>query len=288
MSSSILLSTLRRSLAARRHPPHHGPPPPPPPPPRLPVDVAERALVISYSTDSILSTGPTETTYHKKKIRIKVIDANTDVSVMADAILKSADVIPAERKPLVVELLSKLRAGGAPTSASAAPAPTTVTSRPKPADVARNTERQAFEGAAAAAAARGSSKDAVGGSSTPVVAVGKPPLGAGGAAPAVAGGAGTGAPAAAAAAAPSELVDWDDPSARMADVDTYLERLYDEDLPTKTEAAKKIVALSQRAANLISLCENAVRLCGVLHTGCTLTFSLTPLHTHTHSPPSLF
>ncbi len=209
--------------------------------------------MISYSTDSILSTGPTETTYHKKKIRIKQIDAGTDVSVMADAILKSADVIPAERKPLVVELLSKLRAGGAGASASAAPAPATVTSRPKPADVARNTERQAFEGAAAAAAARGSSKDAAGGSSAPAAGAGKPPIAgaAGGPAP----------PSASAAAAPSELVDWDDPSARMADVDTYLERLYDEDLPTKIEAAKKIVALSQRAANLISLCENAVRSC---------------------------
>ena len=37
-----------------------------------PVDIAERALVISYSTDTLLASatgapGPTETTHHKKK-----------------------------------------------------------------------------------------------------------------------------------------------------------------------------------------------------------------------------
>jgi hypothetical protein len=37
-----------------------------------PVDISERALVISYSTDTLLASatgapGPTETTHHKKK-----------------------------------------------------------------------------------------------------------------------------------------------------------------------------------------------------------------------------
>jgi hypothetical protein len=202
----------------------------------LTLDVAERALVISYSTDSILSTGPTETSYHKKKIRIKTIEANTDLSLMADAIVKSADVIPAARKPLVIELLSQLRAG-APTAAAAA-----VTSRPKPADVARDTEKKAFEAAAAAAAA--APKEAPAGAAA---AAAKPPK------------AGSGPAPTAGASAPTEVADWDDPTARMADVDAYLEKLYDDDLSLKTEAAKKIVALAQHASNLIALCENAVR-----------------------------
>ena len=53
-----------------------------------------------------------------------------------------------------------------------------------------------------------------------------------------------------------EVQDWDDPSARLEDVDAYLEKLYDEDVATKTEGARKLVALAQHSRNLERLCAN--------------------------------
>ena len=67
----------------------------------LELDVGARALLVAYATDD----GKTA----KKRIRLKDMDADTDVPALADAILKSCDIIPAARQPLLVELLYELQ-----------------------------------------------------------------------------------------------------------------------------------------------------------------------------------
>ena len=111
------------------------------PPPPLPVDAPGMCLVLSYSSEA----PGAEVTHHKKRcvappaiparsrpppppsffytpnrsfpafappppssIRLKAIDAGTDVGALADAILSSADVIPPSKKPVLVGLLSRI------------------------------------------------------------------------------------------------------------------------------------------------------------------------------------
>ena len=154
---------------------------------------------------------------------MKAIDASTDVGSLADAILSSASIIPASKKPHVAALLAQLKPGGAPQEAAAAAAP-------------------ASGGSTGASGGGGGSKG------TAAAAAAAPPKGASRSEradskeeeP-------TGMPAA------DEIADWDDPSARLEDVGAYVEKLYEEDLGAKTEAARKIVALAQHARNPLQL-----------------------------------
>jgi hypothetical protein len=176
-------------------------------------------------------------------IRLKAIDGDTDVPALADAIMRSCEIIPSSKQPVLVELLYELQLAD------------TRSARPQG-------DAGGAGGAAGARAGGGSGGGGAAGSASGGSRAGSASGGGrseGKEGDTGGGGGGGGGP-------PPPGGD-DLPDARVDDVDAYLEALYEDDIAKKTEGARRILSLAQHSEHLLSLVENATlisALCRVL------------------------
>lgn len=170
-------------------------------------------------------------------IRLKAIDADTDVPALADAIMKSCEIIPQNKQPLLVELLYELQL--ADTRSARRDAGAQPQAQPKPSKHARSESSGTSQrtNSAGVRSERGSDGKEPEASPSSGVSSG----GAGSLVHHASSGLGD---------------DVEEVPASVDQVEDYLEQLYEESAELKAAGAKKILSLALHPSNLLSLIEN--------------------------------
>lgn len=78
------------------------------------LDFAQRSLIINFSTEAVLADeagdiAGSDISAQRKRVRLKVMNEETDIPALAEAIMASCDVIPRAKLRLVIELLYELQ-----------------------------------------------------------------------------------------------------------------------------------------------------------------------------------
>ena len=220
----------------------------------LELDVADHCLLVIYSSESGGGS--------KKRIRLKEMTEGSDLQVLSEAIMRSCDVIPANKQGLLIDLLGELRQHDvrtqkgvigttAPPSRSDNTNTSTSTSTTTSSSTSNNNSsggRGGGGGGGGGSAGRSNvssttanhrSSSSSSSSSSASASEGKDNnlegFGRGGASSMMQ-----------AQALPTELDDVDKGVARVDNLDDYLEMLYEDDEKAKADGAKRILAIAQR------------------------------------------
>ncbi|RYG43066.1 hypothetical protein EON68_00960, partial [archaeon] len=213
------------------------------------VDYDDRSLVVHYDQESLLGSATgvisgSRVEPHKKRIRLTSLTPTTNIPQLADAIMRSCTIIPPEQRSALVEALLELQHAGAAGAGQEPPA-------------APATRRVADVGPGAMGATSYSSRNR----EAPTLAVAASSRAAGVPTGSAARGSSAGGGKEAEEAAEENVDEGsDDEPVRLADVDTYLEALYEDDMALKIAGAKRLLALAKMPANLPALIDNTTLL----------------------------
>jgi hypothetical protein len=202
----------------------------------LELDVPDHCLLVIYASESGGGS--------KKRIRLKEMTESSDLQALSEAIMRSCDVIPANKQGLLIDLLGELRQhdiraqkGGAVGGNVVPSAPSSVNNNSSSSSSNNNNNSASGRGGVGGSAGRNNGNTSSLRSSS-TTSEGKDN--------AEAGGRGGAAAMMQAQAVPTELDDVDKGVAKVDHLDDYLEMLYEDDEKSKADGAKRILALAQR------------------------------------------
>ena len=78
------------------------------------LDFAQRSLIINFTAEAVVADDAgdiigTDVSTQRKRVRLKVMNEETDIPALAEAIMASCEVIPRAKLRLVIELLYELQ-----------------------------------------------------------------------------------------------------------------------------------------------------------------------------------
>lgn len=195
----------------------------------LELDVADHCLLVIYASESGGGS--------KKRIRLKEMTESSDLQTLSEAIMRSCDVIPANKQSVLIDLLGELRQHDIRTQQGGVAQSGPVASRSTGSSSSSSSSSNG-RGGSATSSSNNARSSSINDSKENSEGNGR-----------MTGGGGSGAGAMQSQQSQlnnNELDDVDKGIARVDHLDDYLEMLYDEDEKAKAEGAKRILSLAQR------------------------------------------